>query len=339
MGVSSGHLHRTIRAGDRLTVSAPAGRFTFTGGGDGNGNADAAAVADGVVLIGGGVGITPVMSMARYLTDRSWPGEIYFVVVAKTERDIIFRDELEQMRRRFPNLRLCVTLSRPAADCAPAGDTWAGERGRLSGEMLTRFVPDLTRRPVYLCGPDEMMNATRRLLIDLGVPDARIHTEAFASPGSQVMTGGLAEAAEAAGVAAESAGGGGRRAGAGRRGRRDAGGRPARPGGDGGVAVLDPGDPAGGDGGPTPSGGTVTFAKSGTTAALAPGQTVLEASEDVGVDIPYECRSGVCGQCKTKLLAGTVTMDVQDALSASEKSAGWILACQAQADEALTVEA
>jgi ferredoxin len=75
---------------------------------------------------------------------------------------------------------------------------------------------------------------------------------------------------------------------------------------------------------------SVRFTRSGKATELAD-QTVLEAAEAIGVDIPFECRSGICGQCKTRLVAGQVTMDVQDALTAADRSKGLILACQAHA--------
>src|SRR5262249_32020866 len=58
--------------------------------------------------------------------------------------------------------------------------------------------------------------------------------------------------------------------------------------------------------------------------------TILEVAEDCGVYIPFECRSGICGQCKTPLVSGKVTMEVQDALTAADKAKGIILACQAR---------
>ena len=76
-----------------------------------------------MVLIAGGVGITPLMSKIRYLTDRAWPGEIHLVYCVRTEADIIFREELEYLQKRHPNLHVTVTLSR--AENA----TWRGERG------------------------------------------------------------------------------------------------------------------------------------------------------------------------------------------------------------------
>ena len=66
---------------------------------------------------------------------------------------------------------------------------------------------------------------------------------------------------------------------------------------------------------------------------------MLEAAEDAGVDIPFECRSGICGQCKTPLVSGRVTMDVQDALSAADRARGLILACQARALQPIEIDA
>jgi ferredoxin-NADP reductase/DMSO/TMAO reductase YedYZ heme-binding membrane subunit len=123
-GLASRHLHDTVREGDLLNVSAPAGRFTF--------DEDR---AKSVVLIAGGVGITPLMSILRFLTDRNWKGDIHFLYCAKTPRDIIFHQELEDLRRRFSNLHLVVTLTR-----AEAMD-WAGRKGRIGGDLLRQKQP------------------------------------------------------------------------------------------------------------------------------------------------------------------------------------------------------
>jgi ferredoxin len=83
----------------------------------------------------------------------------------------------------------------------------------------------------------------------------------------------------------------------------------------------------------------IVFTRAGTTTELAPGRTVLEVAEAAGVEIPFECRAGICGQCKTLLISGQVTMDVQDALTASDRSKGLILACQARAIQDVEVYA
>ena len=68
----------------KVHVSGPGGRFTFTG-----------EEADAIVLIGAGVGITPLMSVIRYLTDRKWTGPIELIQCARSEREIIFGQELK----------------------------------------------------------------------------------------------------------------------------------------------------------------------------------------------------------------------------------------------------
>ncbi|MEO6222733.1 MAG: 2Fe-2S iron-sulfur cluster binding domain-containing protein, partial [Vicinamibacterales bacterium] len=83
----------------------------------------------------------------------------------------------------------------------------------------------------------------------------------------------------------------------------------------------------------------IMFTRAGTSAEIVGDQTVLEAAEDAGVEIPFECRSGICGQCKTPLVSGHVTMEVQDALTAGDRARGLILACQARAVGDVVVEA
>lgn len=161
LGLVSRIIHDQLKVGDTVKVSGPSGKFTFTG-----------KEAPGVVLIAGGVGITPVMSILRYLTDRAWMGTIYFLFVTKTEQDLIFHEELQLLQRRFPQLKICVSLTR-----IPPDSTWTGERGRATEALFRRFVPNLNQLPVYLCGPNEMMDSTRDLLTSMGV-DNQILREA-----------------------------------------------------------------------------------------------------------------------------------------------------------------
>lgn len=161
-GVVSRHLHDQLKVGDTVEVSAPAGNFTFTGEESGS-----------IVLIAGGVGITPMMSILRYLTDRCWGGDIYFIFCVRTEAGIIFRNELELLAKRHPNVKLHITLTNPESD------DWQGPTGRLNQESLTRFVPDLPARRVHICGPQPMMDATKSLLLELDVPKDMIKMEAF----------------------------------------------------------------------------------------------------------------------------------------------------------------
>src|SRR5262249_12084055 len=94
----------------------------------------------------------------------------------KTERDIIFRDELNYLQSRFPNLHVTVTLTRAE------GSSEGWERGRISPELLHRVVPEISTRRVHICGPTEMTELTRQMLLDLGVPAESIKSESFTSP-------------------------------------------------------------------------------------------------------------------------------------------------------------
>ena len=266
-GVVSQFLHDRIKEGDTLQITAPSGRFTFTG-----------AEASSVVLIAGGVGITPIMSAIRYLTARVWSGDIFFFYAVRGEADVIFREELEYLERRHPNLHVVI-----AAEQVQSAE-WPYASGRITRDLLETNVPRLASRRVHVCGPPPMMEAVKTILADLGVPASQIRTEIFiAKEPSPPRLGSVAPA-------------------------------------DVNVAV-------------------VTFATSRRTAMVPPTKTVLEASEDVGVNIEYSCRVGTCGVCRVKLLSGAVTMEVEDGLEPGDKSNNVILACQAKPTGDVTVDA
>lgn len=84
---------------------------------------------------------------------------------------------------------------------------------------------------------------------------------------------------------------------------------------------------------------TVQFAASGISTSVEEGETLLDAAEELGVDIPFDCRAGICGQCKTKLVSGRVVMVVQDAQTADDRRRRLVLACQARPVRDVVVEA
>jgi ferredoxin-NADP reductase/DMSO/TMAO reductase YedYZ heme-binding membrane subunit len=273
-GYGSRHLHEAWREGQRVKVSAPAGKFIFAG-----------HESDRVVLIAGGIGITPMMSVVRSLTDRGWRGDIYLLFSVRRVRDVVFHDELAYLQARFPNLHVRIIVSRDPET------RWDGPRGQITRDIIAGFVPGLAHGPALLCGPDPMMAAMRAILVGMGVPDAEVLQEAFISPANVEPTAAVNGVARAEEPLAE---------------------------------------------GETPS---LIFKRTGKTVELASDRTVLEAAEDAGVEIPFECRSGICGQCKTQLISGRVTMDAQDALTAADRARGLILACQARATRTVEVDA
>ena len=160
-GAVSRHIDDLVNVGDEIEVGGPVGKFTFTG-----------TEADSIVLLSAGVGITPMMSISRFLTEQSWPGDIFFIYSCRTPADFIFEKALGEIEGLNPKLHVTVTMSKP-------GPAWNGLRGRLGKELLTQAVPDLASRRVHLCGPPEMMDTARALLTELGVSPDNLKTEAF----------------------------------------------------------------------------------------------------------------------------------------------------------------
>lgn len=161
-GLMSRHLHDAIDVGSMLQVKAPLGRFYFNG-----------EQSDQIALVAGGVGVTPMMSALRYLTAHRWQGRIAFLYFAKAERDIIFYDELMRLADLMPNLSLNTWLSEPS------DQNWAGRTGMVSVDGVKEAVPDIANFRVHVCGPQPMMDATKRTMLELGVSKENFKMESF----------------------------------------------------------------------------------------------------------------------------------------------------------------
>lgn len=164
-GVFSRFLHDELRPGAALEAAGPQGVFTFTG-----------SEASSLVLIGAGVGVTPLMSVLRYLTATKWPGKVALLFACRTPADYLFRKELAETARANPNFRLLVTMTK-------AGESeWAGLRGRFTKEMIAEHLPVVRESRIHICGPNRMMDDTKAMLLDLGVPPEAIKIESFGIP-------------------------------------------------------------------------------------------------------------------------------------------------------------
>ena len=178
-GLGSRYLHDVLKEGDTLDVRGPSGKFTFTG-----------KESDSIVLIGGGVGITPVMSVTRALADMGWRGEICLVVGCSDPEHFLFGAEIERLKERNPNLRVFVAMS------ALKEDLSGFHRGRITKDLLLEWLPDIAARPrIHLCASPRMMDAVKQMLADLGVPSERIKTESFGSQ-EKPATRAIARAAQ-----------------------------------------------------------------------------------------------------------------------------------------------
>src|SRR6516165_7924835 len=143
-GLVSRWLHNELKVGDEVEIEAPNGTFFFRG-----------KEAKSVILIGGGVGITPLMSVARYLTETSWSGKVHLILGFRAPRDFIFREELAALAARNANLSVTVAMSRPG------DEPWSGVVGRIDTALLASAVPEIASGLAHICGPPPMMDAVR----------------------------------------------------------------------------------------------------------------------------------------------------------------------------------
>lgn len=161
-GVGSRFFHDKVKVGDTIQAQGPSGKFFFTG-----------KEADSIVLIAGGVGITPMMSVTRALTDMAWEGAIYFIVACHDPEHFIFESELKRLQERYSNLQLHVAMSQIKEDMGEY------RSGRLSRELLAEWVPEIASRRIHICGPPAMMDGVKTMLGELDVPAENVFTEAF----------------------------------------------------------------------------------------------------------------------------------------------------------------
>jgi predicted ferric reductase len=146
--------------GKRVYLDGPYGAFTI-------GNP-----ADMHVLIAGGVGITPMMSMIRTLADRGDTRPIVLIYGSKDWESITFREQLEALGERL-DLTVVHVISDP-----PAG--WTGEQGRINAEIFKRHLPPpFADHEYFICGPNAMMDAIEKTLGELGVPMSKYHSERY----------------------------------------------------------------------------------------------------------------------------------------------------------------
>ncbi|WP_102124628.1 ferredoxin reductase family protein [Deinococcus planocerae] len=170
-----GEVHFTIKAlGDftRTVKDVPVGTRAYVDGPYGVFTPDYLHRDQGFVLIAGGVGITPMISILRTLADRGDERPVLLLYASKAWDGVTFREELDKLQSRL-NLRVVHVLNE-----APEG--WTGETGFVNRDLLEKYLPDDRRtREYFLCGPPPMMDAVTEVLSDLGVPLTHVHAEQF----------------------------------------------------------------------------------------------------------------------------------------------------------------
>jgi len=145
---------------DIALIDGPFGAFSFL-------NHDAPKL----VFLAGGIGITPFMSMFRYIYDKRLDKAVTLLWGNKTARDILFKEELEKMVSERPSWKVVHVLSRDKE--------WPGEKGHVDMEKVGRYVTSVHDGEFFLCGPSQMIIDLDHSLRKSGVPRKSIHYERF----------------------------------------------------------------------------------------------------------------------------------------------------------------
>lgn len=183
-GVSSNYFHDHVHAGDTLQLRAPAGHFHL----------DATSTAP-VVLVAGGIGITPMFSMLRWCAQHQPQRVVHLVYGVRNSAEHAYKAVLEDLARSLPQFTLQVVYSRPApAD--RAGQDYQ-HAGHVTVELLKQILPHGPHQ-FYICGPTAMLESLVPALALWGVPTADIHFEAFGPASVRLPTQATDEASAAA---------------------------------------------------------------------------------------------------------------------------------------------
>ncbi len=261
-GRVSSYLHDQVTTGDTLLALEPSGSFTLD---------ESAGSAPRLALIAGGVGVTPLISIAESALRRLPDSRVVLLCGHRNEGEIIFRRRLDALEREFGE-RMSLHYS---LDDAPGN--WTDLQGPLDGRRVLDVVGADAADLYFVCGPEPMMESVCAALADAGVPRERLRTEKFVYADASRFQ------------------------------------LPEQP-------------------------GEFVLARSGRRVRARPGQTLLQAGLEAGLDLPYSCTMGGCGACKLRRSEGKVVMAEPNCLSDTEREAGYLLACCSYGDGRVVIE-
>jgi ferredoxin-NADP reductase len=148
---------------DYLIFKGPFGKFHFT-----------EETKNDLVLISGGCGISAMMCIARYCTDKQLQNKIKLIYSVKTSEDIIYNEDLKIIKEKNPNFNYTITITRSKPE-----HNWQGKTGRIDINLLKENIETIENSIYFLCGPVEFVKNTITLLEDLGVKKEQIRTDVW----------------------------------------------------------------------------------------------------------------------------------------------------------------
>jgi ferredoxin-NADP reductase len=168
-GEVSPYMHDVVIVGDRVEVRGPIGGYFVWD----------AAMTGPLLLIGGGSGVVPLMSMLRHRAAANSPAPTRLLYSSRALDDIIYYDELETLRKQMDGLNVFYTLTRSH----PAD--WKGFTRRIDADMLQEVAAPLGPNVrVFICGPTALVENAANALVQVGIPPGAVKTERFGPSGT-----------------------------------------------------------------------------------------------------------------------------------------------------------
>jgi len=149
------------RIGDEIKIKYPFGNFTLSEG------------DKKIAFLSGGIGITPIRSISKYMCDNALNLDVVLIYGNRSSNDIAFKEDFDLAASACGNYKVVHVLSQPEAE-------WQGRKGRIDSNVIKEEVPDYAERCFYICGPPLMVSGLKCILKDaLGIHESNIKSENF----------------------------------------------------------------------------------------------------------------------------------------------------------------
>jgi len=158
-GQFTGRLEK-MKVGDILGVEGPAGHMVYEG-------------QTKAGFIGGGTGIAPFISILRHIAENKIEGEFVVFYSARIKGWVLFKDELESLKKKHKGIKIVITLTREK------DESWKGEKGRIDCPMILRYVKDPAGYDWFICGSPKLVKAMRECLEDAGADPKKLKMEGW----------------------------------------------------------------------------------------------------------------------------------------------------------------
>ncbi len=153
-----------LKTGDWAKLKLPYGSFTFEG------------EYEKIAFLSGGIGITPIRSICKYVADKGLSTDIVLLYGNNKEEDIIFREDLDRIAST--NKNICIVYTLTSSDVNK--EKWSGRSGYINEKMIKEEIADYKERVFYICGPPKMVKSLIDILKNkLGIGEEKIKVENF----------------------------------------------------------------------------------------------------------------------------------------------------------------